>query len=113
MCWSLFSLCPSADSFHNVDDKTKEEHSETLSALLCLNHVLPLACSSEDLMRRIFISEDSATLKGRPLNFHAKWTLDGWNDHIIQPARDAVLDYYKVCMLNISSLQCLRLNSFY
>jgi len=63
-------------------------------------------------MRRIFISEDSATLKGRPLNFHAKWTLDGWNDHIIQPARDAVLDYYKVCMLNISSLQCLRSNSF-
>jgi len=29
-------------------------------------------------------------------NFHKIWTLDGWNDHIIQPARDAVLDYYKV-----------------
>jgi len=29
--------------------------------------------------------------------FHAKWTLHGWNDHIIQSARDAVFDYYKVC----------------
>ena len=29
-------------------------------------------------------------------NFLAKWTLDGWNDGIIQPARDAVLNYYKV-----------------
>ena len=29
-------------------------------------------------------------------SFHADFTLDGWNDHIIQPARDAVLNYYKV-----------------
>jgi len=29
-------------------------------------------------------------------SFHAKWCLDGWNDDVIQPARDAVLNYYKV-----------------
>ena len=29
-------------------------------------------------------------------NFHGYWTLDGWNDDIIQPARDAVLEYYEV-----------------
>jgi len=26
-----------------------------------------------------------------------KWSLDGWNDYIIQPARDAALAYYTVC----------------
>jgi len=31
-----------------------------------------------------------------PKSFHEKYPLDGWDDHIIQPARDAVLDYYKV-----------------
>jgi len=41
-------------------------------------------------------------------NFHAEWTLDGWNDHIIQPAQDAVIDYYKVRTSNILPL---RLNS--
>ena len=35
-------------------------------------------------------------------NFHAKYILNGWNDSIIQPARDAVLDYCKVGILNIS-----------
>jgi len=33
-----------------------------------------------------------------PRTFHAEWLLDGWNDHVIQPARDAVLSYYKVCV---------------
>jgi len=33
-----------------------------------------------------------------PRTFHAEWPLDGWNDHVIQPARDAVLNYYKVCV---------------
>jgi len=41
-------------------------------------------------------------------NFHAEWTLGGWNDHIIQPAQDAVIDYYKVRTSNILPL---RLNS--
>jgi len=31
-----------------------------------------------------------------PGSFHALWTLDGWNHHIIQPALDAVLSYFKV-----------------
>jgi len=29
-------------------------------------------------------------------SFHERWPLDGWNDDVIQPARDAVLNYYKV-----------------
>jgi len=33
--------------------------------------------------------------------FHAKWNLNGWCDHVIQPARDAVLEYYKVCTYNL------------
>ena len=45
------------------------------------------------MMQYIFLPSDPW---GNPWNFHADWTLDGWNDHIIQPARDAVLDYYKV-----------------
>jgi len=62
-------------------------------ALLCITHVLPLACKSDGIVRRVFLK-----LKGWEWeqDFHVKWTLDGWNDHIIQPARDAVLNYYKV-----------------
>jgi len=33
---------------------------------------------------------------GNTYSFHEKWSLDGWNDDVIQPARDAVLNYYKV-----------------
>ena len=33
--------------------------------------------------------------------FHAKWNLNGWCDHVIQPARDAVLEYYKVRTYNL------------
>ena len=47
-------------------------------------------------MQYIFHPEDRCFCSYGPRNFHAKFTLKGWNDHIIQPARDAVLDYYKV-----------------
>ena len=86
---SLFSLCPSADAFHRATDSDKKTHSNVLFALLCIAHALPLACESENIMDYI--------LGEKPMrNFHGTWTLDGWNDEIIQPARDAVLNYYKV-----------------
>ena len=44
----------------------------------------------------IFHTENRGSRGHGPMNFHADFTLNGWNDHIIQPARDAVLDYYKV-----------------
>jgi len=44
----------------------------------------------------IFHTENRGSRWHGPMNFHADFTLNGWNDHIIQPARDAVLDYYKV-----------------
>jgi len=47
-------------------------------------------------MGYIFHTEDGSIRWHGPRNFHANFTLNGWNDHIIQPARDAVLDYYKV-----------------
>jgi len=91
---TLFSLCPSADAFHRATDSDKKRHSNVLFALLCFAHALPLACESEDIMICIF----SETILARePIrNFHGTWALDGWNDEIIQPARDAVLNYYKV-----------------
>ena len=73
-----------------ADDLKKKEHSRTLSALFCIAHVFPLAYKSENVL----ICIPGETSKK---NFHAKWALDGWNDDIIQPARDAVLNYYKVC----------------
>jgi len=91
---SSFSLCPGADRFHMADDLGKKKHSITLSALLCVAHVLPLACKSENIMNRIFF--DNIGSLEVPCGFHAEWTLDGWNDGIIQSARDAVLTYYKV-----------------
>jgi len=77
-----------------ADDWKKKDHSSALSALLCIAHVLPLACKSENIVRRIFL--DRAAALEPPKNFHAECTLDGWNDGIIQPARNAVLSYYKV-----------------
>jgi len=79
-----------------AEEWKRRHHFKNLSALLCVTHVLPLACKSEEIMRYIFRPEDCTQLWPPPLNFHAIFTLDGWNDHIIQPARDAVLDYYKV-----------------
>ena len=52
-------------------------------------HVLPLASDCKVILSLIcaqFGSDD----------FHRRWPLDGWNDDIIQPARDAVVEYYKV-----------------
>jgi len=91
----FFSLCRSADEFHMADDEEKRDHSETLSVLLYIAHLLPLTCMSEDILTSIFSPEYTEIGLG-PRNFHADFTPDGWNDHIIQPARDAALDYYKV-----------------
>jgi len=77
-------------------DWEKKTHSESLSALLCLAHVLPQACKSKRIIRYIFLREDRIERWQDMQSFHADFTLDGWNDHIIQPARDAVLNYYKV-----------------
>jgi len=93
---NYFSLCQSTDEFHMADDEKKREHSENLSVLLCIAHLLPLARKSDAIMGYIFHTEDRSRRQHGPRNFHTKFTLNGWNDHIIQPARDAVLDYYKV-----------------
>ena len=93
---SLFSLFQSADESHMAEDKKKRNHSKTLSVLLYIAHLLPLACKSEEILEYIFLPEDLTRGWEDPRNFHADFTLNGWNDHIIQPARDAVLDYYKV-----------------
>jgi len=81
-----------------AQDLEKRNHSDTLSVLLYIAHVLPLACKSHAIVGHILRTEGrSYSSRWRaPRNFHAKFTLNGWNDHIIQPARDAVLDYYKV-----------------
>ena len=80
-----------------ADKWKKRDHSQTLLALLYIAHVLPLACSSEAIMGYIFHTKDRGWRRYGSQNFHANFSLNGWNDHIIQPARDAVLDYYKVC----------------
>jgi len=41
-------------------------------------------------------------------SFHERWPLDGWNDDVIQPARDAVLSYYKVHVLRSSPSVCAQ-----
>ena len=94
-----FSLRRSAESFHKADNLRKRNHSDTLSALLRLIHVLPLACRSEAIITFVFLQK---RCEWTVRNFHAEWTLDGWNDHMIQPARDAVLHYYQACPPNIS-----------
>jgi len=77
-----------------ADDKKKRDHSKKLSILLYLPHVLPRACKHKRIRKYIFHPEASNGWDA--INFHADITLDGWNDPIIQPALDAVLDYYKV-----------------
>jgi len=79
-----------------ADDKKKRNHSQCLLFLLYIAHLLPLACKSEDILEYIFNPEVSTESWVAPPNFHADFPLNGWNDHTIQPARDAVLDYYKV-----------------
>jgi len=89
-----FSLCPSADAFHRATDWAKETHSNALFTLLCIAHTLPLACGSKTIKNHFFLGN----VLGREVirSFHRAWPLDGWNDGIIQPVRDAVLNYYKV-----------------
>ena len=91
-----FSLCQSADEFYMAEHWSKRYHSDNLSVLLYIAHLLPLACKSDEIMVYIFHTENRGRSQHGPRNFHTKFTLSGWNDHIIQPARDAVLDYYKV-----------------
>jgi len=79
-----------------AEDEKKQNHSKTLSVLLYFAHLLPLAYNSEGILESIFLPEDHTKGWKNPPNFHADFPLNGWNDHIIQPARDAVLDYYRV-----------------
>jgi len=88
----------------------KRGHSQTLLALLYIAHLLPLAWWSEEILNYIF-RPGWTEIGLHPCYFHADFNLDGWNDYIIQPARDAVLDYYKVRTC-IPHLQCLRLYLF-
>ena len=93
---NYFSLCQSTDEFHMAKDRKKRNHSKNLSVLLYIAHLLTVACNSEEILEYIFLPEDRTEGWKDPVNFHANFTLNGWNDHIVQPARDAVLDYYKV-----------------
>jgi len=80
-----------------AEDGKKRDHSDNLSVLLYIAHLLPLACMSNDILGYIFRPADRTESWDDSRNFHANFTLSGWNDHIIKPARDAVLGYYKVC----------------
>jgi len=92
---SSFSLFRSADAFHTADDLSKEGHYDAICAFLCIAHALPLvACKSERIMKSIFFYHHWGL--GFAFSFHAMCPLDGWNDNVIQPARDAVLNYCKV-----------------
>jgi len=95
-----FSLCQSADEFNMAEDKEKRNHSKKLLVLIYIAHVLHIACMSEYTLLYIFHTNEGEQWNWPgPRNFHGNFILDGWNDHIIQPARDAILDYYKVCTL--------------
>jgi len=100
-----------------ADDEKKRNHSKTLSVLLYIAHLLPLTCKSEDILKYIFLLEDRTGYYEDPRNFHADFPLNGWNDHIIQPARDAVLGYYKVRTLYptyaVLALTPIKLNIIY
>jgi len=84
-----------------AEDEKKRNLSKTLSVLLYIAHLLPLACMSKVLLGYIF-RPGWTEIGLRSHNFHADFNLDGWNNHIIQPARDAVLDYYKVRTLYLT-----------
>jgi len=91
--WLCFRFCPNTDEYDNANNWKKEVHSNCLVALRRITRVLPFSCKDKTILQWI-----SAT------RFHGRWNLDGWNDHInhiIQPARDSVLDYYQVCMPKI------------
>jgi len=106
------SLCRSAEELYVAEDETKRNHTKNVLVLLYITHVLRHACKSAKIMRHIFHTEDRNRRWYNQKNFHANFTLDGWNDRIIQPARDAVLDYYKVHTRPISlhTVLTLKLN---
>jgi len=89
-------------------DWQKRNHSKKLSVLLYIAHLLPLSWMSEGILKCIFRPEWTEGWPP-PRNFHADFTLDGWNNSIIQPARDAALDYYKVPMRPITLYTVLTL----
>jgi len=86
------SLCSSEDMFNSSNDDVRKNHCDALSAMVYIAHLLPLACNSGDILEMIF----DPLHDERNYNFHQWWLLNGWNDDIIQPARNAVLEYYKV-----------------
>jgi len=90
------ALCSSAAIFNSSDDDIKKIHSETLSYMIYIAHVLPLAYNSEDVLRHII---DSCLID----KFHQKWPLNGWNDGIIGPAQDAVLEYTRYIPVLLSA----------
>jgi len=104
-----FRLLQSADAFHTAKDLSKTRHSEAISILLYTAHALPLACKSKRLLKSI--CHDNYRGFGCEGSFHQRWPLDGWNDNVIQPARDAVLNYFKV-HVSIYPSTVLALNPF-
>lgn len=97
ICSSRTDQCPrdprwsSEDMFNSSDNAAKKKHSDILSAMIYIAHTLPFACMYRPVLE--FIFDPSLPLLRA---FHKKWPLNGWNDDIIQPTRDAVLEYYKV-----------------
>ena len=85
--------------FNAADNDAKQDHSDALSAMIYIAHVLPFACKSEDV-RELTVTPP---FKWRYRNFHQKWPLNGWNDDIIKPARDTVVAYWKVCPYSIAA----------
>lgn len=97
----IFSLCRNINEFDRADNYQKNAHFRSLSTLRCITHALPLSCKDKTILRLI-----------PDKYFHQEWTLDGWNEDIIQPARDAVLNYYTVCITNISNMPKMNLSNF-
>jgi len=91
---ALLRLYPTEDEFNSRDESTKSHFSDILSSLVCIAHILPLACRSEKVLKKIF--DSNCKYPHLEETFHGEWPLNGWCDHIIQPAQDAVLEYYKV-----------------
>jgi len=99
---AYFSSCLNADEFHTTEDEKKKDH----PPVRVITHVIPLAGKSDAILGQILLLETRPGKRAR--NFHKTYEVGGWDDHIIQPARGAILDYYKVCTPNISSITCLR-----
>jgi len=96
---SVHSLCPSEDAFNSSSHGRKQRHSDALTVLLCIVHALPRASRCQNLLNQIYNPHDILPTRWMSWNFHRYWTVSGRNDDIIQSARDAVFQYYKVCVL--------------